>query len=1237
MSTMSIAKKAKKAADLFDQWREKSTLSSTELEYAENQLFRFNLWTSNNYVFESPRASIDWRLRNAPLLQSAMDDLLDDLIMSLIGAQNTPRQLETENPSTADAYANEKHTNDGNFARPQKQFSKNDDANLKKPNLAVDAQAAAHDNDRRAESGPKSVDPTSERQAASHTARQANGYRSQEFMNTQQQRMPMQSPYYVSPPPDTTRVNFNRSGRGPVESFTSQSSRFGNIANNSFIPKSFGGFNDRQRSQNYLADGSQQGNRMPMRPPTLPASGNMYNVYPFPTEINTTGMYGYQAVNSTPMSAMPYQEDMANVEGTLDLLFRFSRAIRRSGILHRLVKIANHNEYSPDGVNLTSEFHMATSRIIDHYLKGCNASPELRERLVDTICLRKRNFSYLKSQKKARSAPMKVLEELPSRARSTFTPSFSVMTPVTTTGHKEKPIQFEPRLDLRRSLMTATTAQVDHVPLDRSIQSSIGAPQPEVSDEDPELPRPPVVPSGRKEWECPYCLVVCPIKEFRPENWKKHIVADIMPYLCVLESCPMSTALFKSKKDWLSHMKNGHKLESWTCLDHDTKLSFPRISDFFQHMHDQHSDEFEEDDLHDLADACFESIAMNTKFDLCPFCPENGQKNTIPADGGIQHLASHLILFSRISFDRYIEEQNPSSDFSSSTDQTGPSSKQIVSETITDGLQPGFFEHLEDHDSIHFDLLESHQVPPDPGEENWELFLEMQKSLQQDINEDPILQGFSQNHPEDVQFTEPISIPTKGLFRMPSFHIEHQIKLDELYRSETGYIAYLHYIQDSYRSAVPLRDKKETFTIQLQLSKLIRRHNMLVGRLHYRKDQQQEKYIDTLGDWLDEAKFHFMEYFEVASELLRQDHVLDLPQFESFGSPIVGIDINNHLETPRWRFERYRHFISSVHERNSLHYTQRRSTASVIQQINKLLNYADFLHETGSPDTIFYLPYDRSHVADKFPNAEQAIVNRLGLAIAQRRSLLQYRQRQRDERNELDEAIKRDTDGDENVKLLDNDHKADKKGSQPSEPSGISWAADTGTRGNFYSLPKLPMKGKPFECEFCFSVLSITDQRLWISHVFADLKPYFCFYPDCPTPNRLYEYRRELFDHLRNQHAISDNPDLHTDCPLCQDSYSSGKQFERHLGRHLEQLMLFALPRSNETKHTIDTVSQTTFNTYERQRVGEERRGRSLEDTPQHLRLRRSEAPSPPRQLDREVFREMMGMRTQGDRISYHR
>lgn len=175
---------------------------------------------------------------------------------------------------------NGKQVNGGeHFARPQrdgKQFVKNQNGHAgdrnSRAHLAVDSQAAARTNDRRTESGSKSADPS--------------GF--QDF--------------------NRERGGRSNRGRGPFSPFGGQNAHFGNVPNNTFVnPKSFG-FNDRQRSQHGVPNGTQQGNRIPMRSPSLPASAGMYGVYPFPADINT--MYGYQAVAPGPMSAIPYQQYM---------------------------------------------------------------------------------------------------------------------------------------------------------------------------------------------------------------------------------------------------------------------------------------------------------------------------------------------------------------------------------------------------------------------------------------------------------------------------------------------------------------------------------------------------------------------------------------------------------------------------------------------------------------------------------------------------------------------------------------------------------------------------------------------------------------------------------------------------------------------------------------------------------------------------------------------------------------
>lgn len=86
---MSIADRAREVEVGFELWRNSLEPGSPAVEEAENQLFRFNLWTSNNFIFERTRTSMDWRLRNASVLHSAMGDLLDDLKANLAGINST--------------------------------------------------------------------------------------------------------------------------------------------------------------------------------------------------------------------------------------------------------------------------------------------------------------------------------------------------------------------------------------------------------------------------------------------------------------------------------------------------------------------------------------------------------------------------------------------------------------------------------------------------------------------------------------------------------------------------------------------------------------------------------------------------------------------------------------------------------------------------------------------------------------------------------------------------------------------------------------------------------------------------------------------------------------------------------------------------------------------------------------------------------------------------------------------
>ncbi|CAI7573038.1 unnamed protein product [Penicillium discolor] len=255
-----------------------------------------------------------------------------------------------------------------------------------------------------------------------------------------------------------------------------------------------------------------------------------------------------------------------------------------------------------------------------------------------------------------------------------------------------------------------------------------------------------------------------------------------------------------------------------------------------------------------------------------------------------------------------------------------------------------------------------------------------------------------------------------------------------------------------------------------------------------------------------------------------------------------------------------------------------RDTINNLFQMSMLIRQPaqhDRLLGTKRSDAVFYEQFDLRHVTDKYPQAGEDISKRLGLAISQRRAVMQYRERHRTKLGQgLNQVIEDQTDG-QSAKLSDTvatefvevSPAVNDKLELLTVASQTSYAQTilNGAEGAILpSPPKDSANGAPFECPYCFVIITIANRRAWARHVFNDLMPYLCIFPSCPTPHRLYESRREWFSHLQSQHSISETPNLHVDCPLCLCSLPSGKQLERHVGRHLEELSLFALPRSEE-------------------------------------------------------------------------
>jgi hypothetical protein len=165
-----------------------------------------------------------------------------------------------------------------------------------------------------------------------------------------------------------------------------------------------------------------------------------------------------------------------------------------------------------------------------------------------------------------------------------------------------------------------------------------------------------------------------------------------------------------------------------------------------------------------------------------------------------------------------------------------------------------------------------------------------------------------------------------------------------------------------------------------------------------------------------------------------------------------------------------------------------------------------------------------------------------------------------------------------------------------------------------------------FECPFCCSLQSFQKETFWQKHVYADLRPYVCTFAGCRTG--LFTDQRKWFEHesrhrmqwhclLCHKHDIKSegafrahilthddnitvdqldtlskaaqrpsNSYQASDCPFCrtwdeklrQDSTRyeqptvTPNQFMKHVGSHMRQLALFALPREY-TEEAEDTSS----------------------------------------------------------------
>ena len=255
----------------------------------------------------------------------------------------------------------------------------------------------------------------------------------------------------------------------------------------------------------------------------------------------------------------------------------------------------------------------------------------------------------------------------------------------------------------------------------------------------------------------------------------------------------------------------------------------------------------------------------------------------------------------------------------------------------------------------------------------------------------------------------------------------------------------------------------------------------------------------------------------------------------------------------------------------------------------------DFYMLPQSQEMLAFRPFDQAHVKEKFPAADERLLARLGLAITLRRQYLRYRERHH---AKLNQGLDVGTEGSAAPTVVLSDtvitgvepwHIDSRDEDLASEKSITSYAPSMLAGGPLVipSPPKESTGGAPFECPYCFVIISVDGIHAWHKHVFQDLQPYICTVADCSTPHTLFSTRHEWVQHMRESHPREWTGDKNgattavnelnqssfcATCPLCKSNSRSENHFVRHVARHLQELALFVVPQNDADSDMDDAL-----------------------------------------------------------------
>ncbi|KAL8676089.1 MAG: hypothetical protein Q9186_007357 [Xanthomendoza sp. 1 TL-2023] len=335
--------------------------------------------------------------------------------------------------------------------------------------------------------------------------------------------------------------------------------------------------------------------------------------------------YNEESEDSDDEDFGTYQDDtyvetaLGNVNGIIDRLYQLSFKIRNPVTRLGFSKAQNYQEIDKDtGLDLIPVIADFDRQHVEHVflqLQKRNSTEDVRKhylvkRLAKANTRRRQQFKYWR----ARRVKIQASSE-PAKDSNFLIRSSNVL------GTEQQQLLETPMPGQPAPSMPSTATRLDPaiVNLDDTtsiISTSTYAKLTKGPAHDLEIPQLPKKLRGKKEFECPYCHVLCSGRLGSPRLWNQHVLCDLRPYICTYEDCKDADQQFDSFKQWLAHEANDHRLAR-ECVEHPGEI-FRSVTDWREHIAAHHIDSPSTKHLETTAN----DYGISEEDRACPICTD---------------------------------------------------------------------------------------------------------------------------------------------------------------------------------------------------------------------------------------------------------------------------------------------------------------------------------------------------------------------------------------------------------------------------------------------------------------------------------------------------------------------------------------------------------------------------------------------------------------------------------------